>query len=104
MYAKRRRGATECDRGCALLYVGHPGGAAVRLMDAEDYLPEIWLRPALRGQHLKGPMEPDLHGTWLACRQDDREVDRHFWQLWEEFYFPAEFREKRRVALSGLEK
>ena len=46
----------------------------VRIMDAEDYLPEILLRPALRGQKLKGPMEPDLHGTWLACGQGDRSI------------------------------
>ena len=51
---------------------GASGGAAVRIMDAEDYLLKIWLRPALRGQHLKGPMEPDLTGTWLSCRQGDR--------------------------------
>ena len=27
-----------------------------------------------------------------------REIDRHFWPLWEEFYFPGKFRENDEVA------
>ena len=51
---------------------GASGGATVRIVDAGDYSPKLWLRPGLRGQHLKVPMEPDLHWTWMACRQGDR--------------------------------
>ena len=58
------QGGEEDHRGTIPWSVVQPGGSAVRIMEAGDYSPEIWLRQALRGQHLKGLTEPDLHGSW----------------------------------------
>ena len=41
-------------------------GLPLELWTQGDYSTEIWLRPDLRRQHLKAPMEPDLHGIATA--------------------------------------
>ena len=68
VYAMGCRGSTKGGRDCVPSGAVQLGGTVVRIMDAGDYLPKTWLRPALKGRRLKGPMEPALHVTWLACR------------------------------------
>ena len=84
---------------------GHPGGPTGRIVGTEDYLSEIWLRPALRGQHLKGPMDPDLRGTWLACQQGDRSFAKWtaiFGHRERSFVFLAKFAKDYEAASTGL--
>ena len=57
IYAIGRKGATE---GSIMVHLATVVG---RIVVAGAYLPEIWLRPALRGQHLKGLTEPGFHGN-----------------------------------------
>ena len=64
IYAMGRRGATEGGRGWTQSDAVQSGEYMVRIMDAGDYSPKIWLRLDLRGQNLKVPVEPDLHRSW----------------------------------------
>ena len=72
----------------------------VRIMDEGDYSPKTWLRPDLRGQHLKVPMEPDLHWTWLACRQGDRS----FGHCERSFIFLVKFAKNQEAASMDLKR
>ena len=84
---------------------GASGGTVVRIVDAGDYSPKIWLRPVLRGQHLKGPMEPDLHGTCLACRQGGRSFAKWtaiFGHCERSFIFLARFTKKYEAASTDV--
>ena len=51
------------------------------------------------GRHLKGPMEPDLHGSYLGCREGDGNGSSAKWTAifghCERSFFFGEFREKR---------
>ena len=107
IYSMGRRGANEGGQGCTPSITFHLPTAVGRIVDAGAYLLKIWLRPALRGQHLKGPMEPNLYGTWLACQQGDRSFAKWtaiFGHCERSFIFLAKFAKKSRSRVYGPEK